>query len=342
VFSRAPSGGYGVPPIPRSKTMFIAHGTNIEYLRMSLTSGCAMRCVYCRPALDRGNGCADPLTSAEIEQVVRRLVERHGVRKVRLTGGDPSSRPDLVEIIERVANIDGVRDLSMTTHGLTLAKMAHTYRKAGLQRVNISLDTLDPDRFQRMTGVRGLSKVTAGIDAALDAGLGPVKLNTVVLRDENLQELPALIRFAQDRDLLIRFIELMPMGPLAPQWKARYVSATQIRQSLSDLVGAWRLQDQAHDSATPFRARLHDGTSADIGFITPMSCSFCHACNRLRITVDGGIYPCLMDQPRGSITSAMRPVFDADRFDELLLHALGKKAPEHPAEGFGIMTRIGG
>lgn len=300
-----------------------------------------MRCVYCRPDFDRNHN-PTLLSPDEIEMLVRHLVEARGVRKVRLTGGDPTARPDLLEIIERIAAIPGVSELAMTTNGLSLSRMAQRYADAGMQRVNVSLDSLDAEQFARMTGVDGLDRVLAGIDAALSAGLTPLKINTVVLRDDNEQQLPALVEYAVSRGAAIRFIELMPMGPLADRWAERYVPADRMRGCLESIVADWRAVPQGADSALRYDATLHDGRRADIGFITPMSCNFCSACNRIRITAEGTLYPCLMDKPAGSLLRAIRPVFDTYLLDELLEEGLRGKAPQHPVEGFVTMTHIGG
>jgi GTP 3',8-cyclase len=321
---------------------FVDHyNREVRYLRLSLTSACHMRCVYCRPALHR-NPDGDLLTPIEIEQMVRHLVLHHGVQKVRLTGGDPTARTDLLEIINRLSQIDGIKDLAMTTNGLALKAHADEYASAGLGRVNVSLDSLDPEQFARMTGVDGLGLVLEGIDAAIDAGLTPIKLNTVVLKDENEEQLPELIQYASDRGVAIRFIELMPMGPLAHQWSERYITAATMRQGLDGFIQSWTRLEQGSDSATNYRVTLQDGSEATVGFITPMSCNFCAACNRIRIAGDGSLYPCLMDNPAGSILPAIRPRWSAEEFDHILAQGLAKKAPEHPAQGFVTMTVIGG
>jgi len=300
-----------------------------------------MRCVYCRPAL-HGDHAPNMLVPCELEALARRLVAVHNVRKIRLTGGDPTARPDLLEIIERLARIPGLGELAMTTNGLSLASRARRYVEAGLSRVNVSLDSLDPARFARMTGVDALPRVLQGVDAALEAGLTPLKLNTVVLRDENLQELPALVRFAAEKGVEIRFIELMPMGPLARQWAQRYVPEREMRRALEGVVERWRPLAQGSDSARRLRVRLRGGGEATVGFITPMSCNFCAACDRVRVASDGALYPCLMDRPAGSVLPALRPRFDGELLDRLLRDALARKQPTHPERGFVTMTVIGG
>ena len=246
--------------------------------------------------------------AADLEFLVRHLHERFDLRKVRLTGGEPTVRPDLVEIVDRLAGL-GIPEITMTTNALTLARDARGLRDAGLTRVNVSLDSLDAERFARLTGVKGLGRVLAGIDAAVAAGLGPVKLNTVVVAGENEQDLGALVRFSGERGLEIRLIELMPMGPLEAQWSRRYVPESRMRESLASTVKEWVAlpeSAQGSDAARLYRARLYGGGSATVGFITPMSCNFCATCDRLRLTADGGVYPCLMDEPRGNLADAVR------------------------------------
>ena len=318
------------------------HGRSIGYLRLSLTKACAMRCTYCRPARLAHPHDEPMLSVDEIEQLVRHLAQRHGLHKVRLTGGDPSSRAELVEIITRLAAIEGIGELAMTTHGLTLASRASAYAGAGLSRINVSLDTLDAGRFAKLTGVDGLARVLAGLDAAELAGLSPIRINTVVVRGQNEEDLPALVRFAGERGYEIRFIELMPMGPLAGQWRDRYVPEAEMRRRLDDVVERWRPLEQGHDAARRYRVALRGGGQATVGFITPMSCNFCAACNRIRIAADGTLYPCLMDKPAHPLLPALRPRFDADYLDELIAAGLERKAAEHPHEGFVTMTHIGG
>jgi GTP 3',8-cyclase len=318
------------------------HGRTIGYLRLSLTKACQMRCVYCRPDFDR-NEPHDQLTAIEIEHLTRHLAARHGVRKVRLTGGDPTARRDLVDVIRRVASVDGIDDLAMTTNGLTLAAQARAYADAGLRRVNVSLDTLDRDAFARLTGVDALDRVVAGIDAAIDAfGARKVKLNAVVVRGQNVDALAALLRYAADRDVELRFIELMPMGPLAAAWADRFVPERDMRDALASEVDHWAKLPETNESARRYVATLHDGREARVGFITPMSCHFCAGCDRLRIGSDGSIYPCLMDAPAANAMAAIRPAFDARRFDELLTRAYDGKRSEHPHDGVATMTHVGG
>jgi cyclic pyranopterin phosphate synthase len=317
------------------------HGRSVQYLRLSITDECDSRCIYCRPAGPRRSSLAQ-LSATEITALVRHLVQQHGVKKVRLTGGEPTTRPDLLEIVRSLASIDGLAELAMTTNGLTLAQQAAALKGAGLKRVNISLDTLSPEKYQRITGVDGLRRVLAGIDAALAAGLSPVKLNTVVVRGENEFDLPDLLLFAQWKRTPIRFIELMPMGPLAEKWQERFVPEEEIRQRLSDVVVSWTPRPDSHDPARKYYAGMTFGRGLHVGFITAMSCPFCSSCNRLRISADGSIYPCLMDKPAGNVLPALRPRFDPAALDLALTSAMATKPQEHPSTGCAIMTEIGG
>jgi len=317
-------------------------GRGVGYLRLSLTRGCSMRCTYCRPETDANPKDELRLAPREIESLVRHLATKHGLTKVRLTGGDPTSRPELVDIIQRIASVQGIKDLAMTTNALTLERMAQRYKDTGLRRVNISLDTLDRERFAQLTGVDGLARVLRGIDAAVAAGLSPIKINTVVVRGQNETDLISLVRYAASRGLEIRFIELMPMGPLKDRWHERYVTEDEMRSNLSDAMRLDLACDQGHDAARRYRATLDDGQTATVGFITPMSCNFCADCNRVRLAADGSIYPCLMDRAAGSLMPALRPDFKGDLVDQLLTEALMHKQAEHPAFGSAVMTTLGG
>ncbi len=310
-------------------------------MRLSLTADCSLRCIYCRPD-EMGNGAdADLLTAGEIESLVRHLAENHGLSKVRLTGGEPAERDDLVEIVSRLAKIPGLNEVVMTTNGLRLATQAEALAKVGLKRVNVSLDSLDREKYQRITGMDGLPQVIRGIDAAIAAGLMPVKLNTVVVRGENDWELPDLLLFAAWKHLEIRFIELMPLGPLAARWQERFVSEEEMRQRLADMGINWATRPDTSDPAKRYTAGMSFGRSARVGFITAMSCPFCKRCNRVRIAGNGTVYPCLMDKPSGSLLGAIRPKFNAAAIDHVLQQALENKAEEHPATGPAMMPQIG-
>ncbi len=277
-----------------------------------------MRCVYCRPEGYATHRDESELSPDEIEAIVRHLSDSHGLVKVRLTGGEPTVCPDLLEIVRRVSRIAGIADLAMTTNGLTLSRQAAALREAGLKRINISIDSLNPQTFAAVTGVNQLPRVLDGIDAALSAGLCPVRLNTVVVRGQNENDLPELLEFAAAKGVEIRFIELMPMGPLHEKWSQRYVPESEMRDTLSSTVDFWRPLPGGAESARRYHALLADGSQATVGFITAMSHPFCDQCDRMRIGAGGELYPCLMDRPAGNILPAVRPAFDARLFDDVL------------------------
>lgn len=336
-----------------------ACGRTVNYLRLSLTARCNLRCVYCWPATlnpaDRPPAgrtlskppVALPLRADEIVALVEHLAVQHGLRKVRLTGGEPTCRPDFEPILRRLTRIPDLREVTMTTNGLTLSRQAQALASAGLRRLNISLDALRPDVFARMTGAAALPRVLAGIAAARRAGLDPIKLNTVVMRGVNDTELPGLVRFAAAMDLEIRFIELMPMGPLAGQWSQHFLPESGMRAILDAVVAEWEPLPtdgaaQRSGSARRYRAWLRGGGTGRVGFITPMSCDFCDACNRIRITADGRVHPCLMGPATGALLPALRPHFDPARLSTILAQALAGKAAVHAPVGTTIMTQLGG
>lgn len=326
------------PPTPLADRV----GREVRYLRLSVTPACPMRCIYCRPAAEVHTPSFHLLSRQEIGEIVTHLVRRHGLRKVRLTGGEPTSRPDLLAIVQTLSADAGVTELAMTTNGLRLANMAEGLKAAGLDRVNVSIDSLDRRRFEQMTGIDGLTRVIHGIDAAVAAGLGPVKLNTVVVRGHNDDELDGLVAFAAERDLEIRFIELMPMGPLKDRWRERFVSEQEMRKRLARIVAAWVPIPWRGGAARCYRAQLFDGRVASVGFISAMSCPFCERCDRIRITANGDWYPCLMDRPAGSLLPALRPVFNPGGLDDLLRRGMPLKQDRHPGSGVVTMTVMGG
>ena len=321
-------------------------GRSVHYLRLSVTGNCSMRCGYCRPEVDANRPEPGRLDAGGIRFLVRHLHGRFGLRKVRLTGGEPTTRRDLPELVAAVRGA-GVDEVAITTNGLTLPRDARRLADAGLSRANVSLDTLDAGRFEKLTGVDGLGRVLRGIDAARDALPGGVKLNAVVIAGHNDgDDLLALARYAAARGLPLRFIELMPMGPLAGAWAGRYVPASAMKATLRAAGVRLEALPETADAARRFRAVLPAAPGeaagvADLGFITPMSCNFCAGCDRLRVSADGDLHPCLMDDARGNVADAIRRR-DAAEIDRLLAAAFGEKAAEHPAAGPAIMTRMGG
>ncbi|HID90183.1 MAG TPA: GTP 3',8-cyclase MoaA, partial [Anaerolineae bacterium] len=269
------------------------YGRPIQYLRVSVTDRCNLRCVYCMP--EEGIPLIsheEVLRYEEIVRVVRIAVEM-GFVHVRLTGGEPLVRKGIVDLVRELACIPGLDDLSMTTNGILLARHAEDLARAGLRRVNISLDTLRPDRFRRITRWGRLEDVLEGREAALAAGLRPVKVNTVVVRGLNDDEVVDLARLTLEPDWHIRFIEVMPLGEGAHWAGDGVVSAAEIRRRIEAALGPLTAV-RGEAGAGPARYYRLPGAEGTLGFISPVTEHFCHACNRLRLTSDGRLLPCLL------------------------------------------------
>jgi cyclic pyranopterin phosphate synthase len=284
-------------------------GRSINYLRISVTDRCNLRCVYCLP----GEGVEwqarqDQLSAEEIARVAEAAAQS-GVRRVRLTGGEPLVRADIVEIVARLASIPSIEEVSLTTNAMSLERLARPLAEAGLKRVNISLDTLDADKFQRITRGGNIDRLWKGIAAAEEAGLAPLKLNTVVVRGLNADELPALARLTIENPWHVRFIELMPVGNAQdwgegfPAMDDRYISVQEMRARLS----GFGLQPAETPTGNgPARTFQIPGALGTIGFISPLGDHFCQTCNRLRLTADGYLRPCLLLDGEVQVRDALR------------------------------------
>lgn len=274
---------------------------DIEYLRISVTPNCNLKCIYCSP----GEGscvqkCTDALSPVEFERIVASMAKA-GIRKVRITGGEPLIRSDVCEIVERVSRIKGIDDISMTTNGIHLDRMADRLKAAGLKRLNISLDSLKPERFQYITGGGKLEETLKGIEKALALGLHPVKINTVLIKGINDDEIDDFILLAKDNPLEVRFIEMMPIGRFGEQNADKTVYNNDIISDRPRLVFCGdSLKGQP---ASYYRI---EGYKGKIGFISPVSHKFCSSCNRIRLTCDGMIKPCLGNNGEVSVIEILR------------------------------------
>lgn len=279
-------------------------GRRIGYLRISVVDRCNLRCDYCRPAADafRAAPREHLLSYEEIGRIVR-IAANLGVEKIRLTGGEPLLRKGIVDLVSRIATVPGIRELAMSTNATLLAGCAQALRDAGLQRVNVSLDTLDAQRFFRLTG-GGLGDVLRGIHAAQDAGLTPVRLNAVLLRGINDGDAARLIDFSIREQLELRFIELMPMRE-GMDWRKHYYPLSELlaRPDIIERIDASAWERQGSSAARYLRLRNAPGR---VGFIEPMSNRFCAGCNRLRLTADGKLRPCLPADDEVDLRSALR------------------------------------
>jgi cyclic pyranopterin phosphate synthase len=268
-------------------------------LRISVTDRCQLRCRYCAPAGGDGEPLrADTLAFDGILAFVRILKRRYGLRKVHLTGGEPLLRPRLAGLVRTLAE-EGLADLALTTNGHRLAGMAEDLRRAGLRRINVSLDSLDPPTYRRLTRGGDLARAIAGIEAALRAGLEPVKLNMVVLRGINEHEVADVVRWGLERGCHVRLLELMPIGAGREDFGRRFVSSAEVRERLAAHVDLEPLPYEPGSSSRNFLARRACGRAGVIGFISPCSNAFCGGCRRLRLTADGRLLGCLA-QPQGT------------------------------------------
>jgi len=279
--------------LPLTKPSYDRFGRRIDYLRISLTDRCNLRCVYCMPATGMHFAPQDELlTDAELLRVIR-LTTELGFRKFRLTGGEPTVRPHLPALIAAIKGMPGVEEVAMTTNALLLPKLAAPLAAAGLDRVNISIDTLDPDRFRRITRGGDLAKVFAGIGAAEAAGLTPIKLNAVVVRGFNDHEVADLAGLTLEHDWQVRFIEIMPLDGVFEVARARLVPSAETRDLIAAQWGPLTAEDHHRpaDPARPYRIRGARGT---VGFISSVTENFCAGCNRMRLTSEGKLRLCLL------------------------------------------------
>jgi cyclic pyranopterin phosphate synthase len=326
-----------------------AYNRPISYLRISVTDRCNLRCVYCMPPEGvPWRPHEEILRYEEIEKVVRATVEL-GISKIRLTGGEPLVRLGIVDLVRMLSQIPGVDDLAMTTNGVLLSRYAEALVEAGLQRVNVSLDTLRPERFHRITRLGRLDDVLAGIEAARRAGLEPVKINTVVVRGMNDDEVVDLARKTMDVEWNVRFIEPMPVGNgvLADgEWRERVVMGREIRQRIEAVLGELEPAKMSAGSG-PARYYRLPGAKGTLGFITPISEHFCRHCNRLRLTADGQLRPCLLSEYEVDLRTPLRHGADIAQIKTLILRGIESKPLRHHLDGWRrpekrAMSEIGG
>lgn len=301
----------------------------INYLRISVTDLCNLNCVYCSvgslPRLSHN----DILRYEEIKRIVR-IAAGMGITKVRLTGGEPLARPDFVQLVRMIAEIDGIDDIAVTTNGVLLAKYARELKEAGLNRVNVSLDTLKRDRFKQITGGDKLVAVLSGIKAAHRAGLEPVKINTVVMRGKNDDELLDFARKTINDGWHVRFIEFMPFGTCGTDG-VETVPTSEIKDRLQALGKLEPFKGPAGNG--PARYYRLPGSKGSLGFITPMTEHFCATCNRLRITSDGQLRPCLLGNDEVNLKEALRSGAGDDEIKRLIQQAVSIKREEHHLSG---------
>ncbi len=317
-------------------------GRGITYLRISVTDRCNLRCIYCMPPEGIPQMSHNEILSYEEIRSIVQAAAQLGVNKVRVSGGEPLIRAELPKLVGMLSRIDGIEDLSLTTNGTILKKYALELKQAGLSRVNVSLDTLKADRFRHIARFGELKDVLDGIDAAREAGFDLVKINTVVMRGVNDDEILDFVRMTSKEGWHIRFIELMPLNGVT-----EFIPSTELRQHinlLSKLESCMPLT--GNGPATYYRLAGAKGT---IGFISPLTDpSFCSQCNRMRLTPDGRLRPCLLGENEIDLKTTLRNNAPMDKLKRLILKAVDSKLEHHPLIGDNFrlvnrkMSQIGG
>lgn len=321
------------------------YGRKIHYLRISLTDHCNLRCLYCMPEEMVFRPSADLMQDDEILTLVRLFVSL-GFDKIRLTGGEPTIRAHVVQLVQQIASTPGVNTLTMTTNGVLLSRMALPLAQAGLQRVNISLDTLDPNKFQTLTRWGSLEDVWSGIRAAEDAGLTPVKVNAVIVRGYNEPDMVDLARLTTDHPWQVRFIEMMPFGGNNEFQISQLVNAAEMLTRIESQLGPLETVNGGDLDGEARIFRL-PGARGDIGFISSVTAPFCHSCTRSRLTPDGRLRLCLLREGEVDLLAPLRTGASMNDLRRLIIDGLWQKPWGHAlAEGVvphnREMSEIGG
>lgn len=296
-------------------------GRRISYLRISVTDRCNLSCFYCMPGVDGcSRGAGNALTAAEIVCIAR-TAAACGVTNIRLTGGEPLLRPDLMELVGHLAIIPGITDLSLTTNGVLLDRLARPLADAGLNRINISLDSLQSDRFHSITRGGVLDKTLRGLRAAYEAGLAPIKINVVLLKEINDSEVVDFARLTLDQDVHVRFIEFMPITGDGDGWKKHYLPLDTAMRYCAGIAPL--IEEERTENGGPARYFRLRGGKGKLGFIAPLSRHFCSECNRLRVTAQGKLRACLFSPEEIDL----RPLLGEE---EKIVHAFSRALAAKP------------
>ncbi|MEZ2127300.1 GTP 3',8-cyclase MoaA [Sinorhizobium sp. CB9] len=318
--------GNAIPMIAGATPMIDPFGRAVTYLRVSVTDRCDFRCTYCMAENMTFLPKKDLLTLEELNRLCSAFIAK-GVRKIRLTGGEPLVRKNIMFLVRELgARIGaGLDELTITTNGSQLARHAEELYDCGVRRINVSLDTLDADKFRKVTRWGDLAKVMEGIDAAQKAGL-KIKLNAVALKDFNEFEIPDLLRFAHGRGMDLTVIETMPMGEIDEDRTDQYLPLSKLR---TDLERQFTLTDIAYKTGGPARYVTVEETGGRLGFITPMTHNFCESCNRVRVTCTGTLYMCLGQNDAADLRSALRASEDDALLNATIDEAITRKPKGH-------------
>ncbi|MBC9784781.1 GTP 3',8-cyclase MoaA [Heliobacterium chlorum] len=314
---------------------------DIHYLRVSVTDRCNLRCVYCMP--EQGIPLVDHeevLRFEEFEHLIR-IAAAEGIRRVRVTGGEPLVRKGIVDFVARIKAIPGIEDVALTTNGILLPQFARDLKAAGLNRVNISLDTMRPERFQAISRNGQVKDVWAGIRTALDEGLHPVKLNVVVMGGVNDDEIADFARLTEGLPIHVRFIELMPIGEGDSRFRGHFYSVEQMEETLAS-SGLILAGQKIVTGGGPARYTSLPDASGTVGFISAISKHFCLLCNRLRLTAEGKLRPCLHSNREIDIRGPLRKGVSDNLLGQIFREAIVSKPQQHSMqeEGWGEQTRM--
>ena len=320
-------------------------GRSIHYLRISLTDHCNLRCIYCMTEDQTFRPSAELMQDDEVF-LLTRLFASLGFDKIRLTGGEPTVRAHILDLVRGIARTQGIRSVSLTTNGLLLAKLAKPLADAGLQRVNVSIDTLDPEKFHRLTRWGKLEDVWNGILAAESAGLAPVKLNAVVVRGYNEDDVVDLARLTVDRPWQMRFIEMMPFAGATDIQTGQVVTAAEIQERIEDSLGDLQPVNGGELDGEARLFRLPNA-KGDVGFISSVTAPFCSACTRARLTADGRLRLCLLREKEVDLLTPLRAGASLDDLRAIILDGVWEKPWGHGlADGLiplnRAMNEIGG
>lgn len=316
----------------------------IEYVRLSVTDRCDLRCFYCLPKGYKDFEETDEwLSFDEIERVIKTFSEL-GVSRIRLTGGEPLIRKNLPQLAQRLSNIDGIEDLSLSTNAVQLKRYAQELKRANVSRLNVSLDSLNPQRFKEITNGGKLQKVLDGLMAAKEVGFSPIKINTVLMKDVNDDEAEDLVEFCIEHGFTLRFIETMPVGDTGRQASNQYINLQDIKQRLEN---KYELIPGVMPGGGPARYVQVAGTELRIGFITPLSQHFCETCNRVRLTADGTLYLCLGQSDKVALRPLLRNGISDLELRQVILDAIALKPEKHefnekPQQIVRFMSSTGG
>ncbi|WP_067862803.1 GTP 3',8-cyclase MoaA [Neptuniibacter marinus] len=314
-----------MPNTSKHTTLVDRFGRTVDYIRLSVTDRCDFRCVYCMAENMTFLPHAQVLSLEEIEQVAAAFVGL-GVKKIRLTGGEPLVRRDVIKLIRGVGQLDA--ELSITTNGSQLLDMATDLKSAGVNRLNISIDSLRADRFKEMTRTGKLAQVLAGIDAAVKIGFDRIKLNTVVMKGRNDDEVLDLVEYARDAGVDISFIEEMPLGNISEHDRAKvYCSSDEVSALISE---RYQLEPTTERTAGPSRYYRMQDSESRVGFISPHSHNFCSECNRVRVTVEGRLLLCLGNEHSVDLRETLRQYpDDIERLQQVIVKAMDLKPEKH-------------